>query len=118
MQIVPRKISVFAMARLRELNPSAADQLSLNQLHQAIEFGTTTVMSGPDAPQPQHGKILAAAAKVMEVVHQHQNTHSPMAGALRQQAAPTVTALIQQIQAAFADTDPVALSQLLREKGV
>lgn len=111
MQIVPRKIAVFAMAKLRELNPSAADQLSLNQLHQAIEFGTTTVMSGPDAPQPQHGKILAAAAKVMQIVNEHQNTRSLMA-----QSAGRME-LADQIRDAFADTDPVALSKLLQEKG-
>lgn len=114
MQIVPRKISVFAMAKLRELNPSAADQLSLNQLHQAIEFGTTTVMSGPDAPQPQHGKILAAAAQVVDIIRACENSHSPIANG-RQQAAVTVPSLIQQIQAAFADTDPVALSKMRKQ---
>lgn len=111
MQIVPRKIAVFAMARLRELNPDAADQLSLNQLHQAIEFGTTTVMSGPDAPQPQHGKILAAAAKVMQIVGQRESSERTTALSAGRMA------LADQIRDAFADTDPVALSKLLQEKG-
>lgn len=112
MQIVPRKISIFAMAKLRELNPSAADQLSLNQLHQAIEFGTTTVMSGPDAPQPQHGKILAAAAKVMEVINRQEALNARSRSAQPEQTL----ALLSQIRDAFADTDPVALSKLLQEK--
>lgn len=112
MQIVPRKISVFTMAKLREINPSAADQLSLNQLHQAIEFGTTTVMSGPDAPQPQHGKILAAAAKVMEVVARHEQLNARS----RSPQPEQTLALLGQIRDAFADTDPVALSKLLQQE--
>lgn len=114
MQIVPRKIAVFAKARLYELNPNGADLISLNQLQQAIEFGVTTVMSGPDAPQPQHGKILAAAARVAALVSAPQH---PVMAAGRQQAEPTAQSLANQIREAFADTDPVALSQLLKENG-
>lgn len=112
MQIVSRKVTVQVMARLREISPEAAELLSLAQLHHAIEYGVTTVMSGPDAPQPQHGKILAAAAKVAAIVNMAQH---PVMAAGRQQAEPTAQSLADQIRAAFADTDPVALSELLKE---
>lgn len=120
MQIVSRKVTIQAMARLRETNPAAAELLSLAQLHHAIEYGVTTVMSGPDAPQPQHGKILAAAAQALQIVQRYQresNTQSLRDAGTRAGISWDGTTVLDEIQAAFADTDPVALSELLKENG-